>query len=370
MANAVSVWCRALLGVVVVSGLVLAALPLAVAAGSGTSPAASPRGTASQAPAPVAVPESQVASTPYPIPLAPDGELRILHFETGLVSSVLVGQPWLVTVIIQGSDVILQARASSGSTPVVVYVGAVATLWQVTIGPHRPANPKITVTAGRPSGPESGAQASPAGTTAGRSPRLEAFLASLSADQRQLFDAWERAPTADALAEFLASLRPEQRAEFDALVQARLIVVRQGPAVSPLPPLVDRTTVIHAGPGSGSGGAPPARVGPRPGGAAFSASVRSAPEGVRVTAGATRSGDALVVTYSIENRRSEPVAVSRVLAVDAAGHDLGPTVVGDTRIDPGAAGAGSVTIARPAGPVTITIEFAGGDRAVIEAGTP
>jgi hypothetical protein len=356
MDRAVTLWCRALLGATVTAGLVLAALPLAVTAGSDPPPAASPRGAALQPPAPVAVPESQVASTPYPVALAPDGELRILHFETGLVSSVLVGQPWLVTVVIQGSDVILQARASSGATPVVVYVGAVATLWQVTIGPHGPVSPKITVTAGRPSGPGSGAQAGPAGAQAARPPRLEAFLASLSADQKRLFEAWEREPTAEALSEFLASLRPEQRAEFDALVQAHLIVVRSGPVSAPLPPLVDRTTVLHAGSGAG---AEPAAV-----------SVRSAPAGLRVTAQAGHAGEGLVVSYIVENRRDTPVAVSRVLAVDAAGRDLGPTVVGDTRIDPGAAGTGRVTIAHHAGPVTITIEFAGGDRAVIEVGSP
>jgi len=136
------------------------------------------------------VSQEAVTAKPYDLVLAPDGEFRILHFDAGLVGSVLVAKPWLLTVLIQGSDVVLQAKATSGATQLVVYVGDTGTLWQVAIAAHGPAPTRIVVAAPgeEPTAtpPSSSSQPIQAATPErAQDPRLTAFLQTLSSEQRR-----------------------------------------------------------------------------------------------------------------------------------------------------------------------------------------
>lgn len=295
-------------------------------------------GLAASAPAQAVVSQETVTAKPYDLAVAPDGEFRILHFNAGLVSSVLVAKPWLLTVLIQGSDVVLQAKATSGTTQLVAYVGEAGTLWQVTVASHGPAPTRIVV---RPPGEGPAViEASPPAQTpahvaqpgSGQDSRLAAFLHNLTPEQRAAFDAWQKHPSASALAEWMTGLSPEQRAAFDTLVQARVIT-----ASSPLspqagapvpPPLVDTTTMIGqpVAPTQSENGTvrPPVAVSPPAASTVSSAnalfaSAENVPRGIMVTTSAAQAADGIEVQYAIHNGLGVSLADPRITAIDGQG---------------------------------------------------
>jgi hypothetical protein len=316
------------------------------------------------------VAQETVVAKPYELALAPDGEFRILHFDAGLVNSVLVAKPWLLTVLIQGNDVVLQAKATSGTTQLVAYVGDTGTLWQVEIASHPSAPTRIVVRApGEEAAPRAAAPPPhpPARTgqpASQQDPRLTAFLGALTPEQRAGFDAWQRGPTAAALAEWMATLPPEQRAAFDALVQAHVVTVSSplGPDGSRpgVPPLVDTTTVI--GPSSV---APPPNGGAPSGPAVPSATVQASmadalhvdvenvPQGLTVQASATRAADGIRVPYAIHNGLGASLAAAHVVATDGQGHAVAVSGVPTDSIAAGKDSSGVLTVRASSFPVVL-----------------
>lgn len=278
------------------------------------------------APEPPVVSQDDVLTRPYELTLDPSGEFKVLHFDAGLVSSVLVAHPYLLTVVIQGSDVILQAKASTGRTQVLVYIGDAGTLWQVTIAPHGPAPTKIVVRA--PGEPTREPRTPPRSESAPGpqvDPRLAAFLQQLGPDQQRGFAAWRRDPRAERLAEWLAGLTPEQRAAFDSLVQAGAVRIRSplaGPPPPEAPPLVDTTTTVVPTPRPAASS--PAASSPGEQRAvpdAVSVVAVHVPDGVALEASASRDGDIVRVTYTVRNSRAGALAHEHVTATDGHGHD-------------------------------------------------
>lgn len=177
------------------------------------------------APSTVTVAEASVLSSPYTVELAPDGELRVLSFPDALVSSMVVAKPWLITALVQGHDVVIQAKASSGETQAIVYANGAGTLWNIVIAPHKPVASRIVIAAlseeaaAPPSTARAVGGARPISPTPQRmNPKLAAFAAALNADQRVAFQTWQHAPTAEKLTAFLTLLDTTQRAEFERLV--------------------------------------------------------------------------------------------------------------------------------------------------------
>src|SRR3989442_14038106 len=58
--------------------------------------------------------------------------LTLIHFETGDVSMVAVGDPAIVHVTVKGPDVLLKALASSGTTNGFIWQGGRYTQWTLT----------------------------------------------------------------------------------------------------------------------------------------------------------------------------------------------------------------------------------------------
>jgi len=312
------------------------------------------------------VSQDAVATKPCDLGLAPDGEFRVLHFNAGLVSSVLVAKPWLVAVMIEGNDVVLQAKGTSGTTQLVAYVGDTGTLWQVTIASHVAAPMRIVVLA--PGETQAAAVTPPAPATPGHAghpvarpqdPRLTAFLTTLTPAQRAGFDAWRRDPQATVLAEWLARLSAEQQAAFDALVQTQAIMISTplGPqAGHPAPPLVDTTTVIGQPGALTAAGALPATNAPQPPVAqpapaappmpqaqpALYADAQNVPSGMTVTVTAAQTGDAVEVRYAIHNGLGVTLANPHVVAMDGQGHAVTLAGAPSRAIAPGKDASGVV----------------------------
>jgi len=59
--------------------------------------------------------------------------LTLIHFETGDVNMVAVGDPAIVSVTVKGPDVLLKALASSGSTNAFIWQGGRYTQWAFTV---------------------------------------------------------------------------------------------------------------------------------------------------------------------------------------------------------------------------------------------
>ncbi len=347
-------WALRIAAAVVVSQAVSVMAPfIAVAAGP-----------APDVPPALTVPEASVLSSPYTVELAPGGELRVLSFPDALVSSVVVAKPWLLTVLVQGRDVVLQAKASSGSTQVIAYAGGAGTLWNVVIAPHKPVASRIVVSASLPeaagSSPPRAAQAGTGPTSPGSPPMsspLAAFVAALRPEQKAAFDAWQRQPTMERLSAFLATLDTTQRAEFTKLAGAGDVSVPRAQAV---PRVVETVTVIHPSTEPSAQAdrapAPPAAAG-RQGapvdGPALYAYPTDVPSGVTVTARAGQAGSGLIVRYAIHNGLGVWLQDGRVSASDGHGAAVALKDDGPHAVAPGADARGTVNIAASALPVTL-----------------
>jgi len=340
-----------------------AAAGCACAAALAVAPMAGP--LAAAAPPAVTVSEASLVSSPYRVDLDPNGELRVLSFPDALVSSVVVAKPWLLTVLVQGHDVVLQAKATSGETQLIAYADRAGTLWSVVIGTHPPVASRIVVShasrgsvepapAARPSAQQ------PVAPGQARVPsKFAAFVAALRADQRTAFDVWQRDPTTEKLSAFLVLLDATQRGRFEQLVGAGDVAVPQAIAA---PRLIQTTTVVATLP---AGLPPQTAAGPAPTGpgqratnaagadAGLYAYPAGVPAGVTVTASADRTGDMVTLRYTIHNGLPVWLRDGRVSARDGHGASVAFKDDGPHAIAPGAEAHGSVTTTVSALPVTI-----------------
>jgi len=319
----------------------------------------------------VTVPEASVLSSPYTVELAPGGELRILSFPDALVSSVVVAKPWLVTVLVQGHDVVLQAKATSGETQVIVYEAGAGTLWNIVIAPHKAMASRIIVSAsteepaGGSTAPQQQAGTPPTSSASARiAPGLSTFVASLNPDQRAGYDTWQRQPTMEHLSNFLAMLDTTQRGEFEKLVAAGNVTVPQSIAA---PSVVETTTVLQASPAMPARGQPqtPASAAPVQSGtpgtqdapvadaSSLYAYPTDVPQGITVTAQVEQGGDSMVVRYTIHNSLRMWLQDGGVSATD--GHGAAVTLKNDGphAVAPGADASGTMMVAASTLPVTL-----------------
>ncbi|HLJ58893.1 MAG TPA: hypothetical protein VKZ50_04090 [bacterium] len=326
----------------------------------------------------ITVNQDTVTSTPYDLTLSPNGEFRVIHFDAGLVSSVLVAKPWLLTVLIQGNDVVLQSKATSGDTQLVVYVGAVGTLWHVTIGAHgavatrilvrAPGAEPVTMSTPTPPQPTTVAVTTQR-PTIGPNPQLTAFLSTLSAAQRAGWNAWQKSPSGTGLADWVAGLSPAQQTAFNTLVQEGIVTVPSilgaQPGVPAIPPMVDTTTVLGQQPTMAPTIPPATAVPVRPMVAGASdpvgnqtapvsgVVVTGAPEGVLVTATAAPTAKGIEVRYTIHNGLTVDLGNAEVTATDGVGHDATVAGIPTRKIAAGQDFSGTVIVQATHSPITL-----------------
>jgi hypothetical protein len=75
---------------------------------------------------------AELASKPVEIAIS-GKHLTLIHFETGDVGMVAVGDPAIVSVTVKGPDVLLKALASSGSTNAFIWQAGRYTQWTLTV---------------------------------------------------------------------------------------------------------------------------------------------------------------------------------------------------------------------------------------------
>src|SRR5439155_17263782 len=75
---------------------------------------------------------TELASKPVDVAIS-SKHLTLIHFETGDVSMVAVGDPAIVSVTVKGPDVLLKALSSSGSTNAFIWQAGRYTQWTFTV---------------------------------------------------------------------------------------------------------------------------------------------------------------------------------------------------------------------------------------------
>src|SRR5213593_2500460 len=75
---------------------------------------------------------AELAARPVEVAISTK-QLTLIHFETGDVSMVAVGDPAIVSVPVRGPDVLLKALASSGSTNAFIWQAGRYTQWTFTV---------------------------------------------------------------------------------------------------------------------------------------------------------------------------------------------------------------------------------------------
>ena len=218
---------------------------------------------------------TELASKPVEVAIS-SKHLTLIHFETGDVSMVAVGDPAIVNVTVKGPDVLLKALTSSGSTNAFIWQGGRYTQWMFTVrqngkdsrlivvkdvvttardessrsaeGAGRDGKPAtdstvVAATSGQPavgtgaassatiSAPaqhQSAGSAQRQSTTTGHatsdacgaSATLDDFVKMLNARQRELFSAFLTEPTLARLQALLLELSVKQRCDLLALLSA------------------------------------------------------------------------------------------------------------------------------------------------------
>ena len=215
---------------------------------------------------------AELAARPVEVAISTK-QLTLIHFETGDVSMVAVGDPAIVSVTVRGPDVLLKALASSGSTNAFIWQGGRYTLWTFTVhqnskdarlivvkdlaatmdgsargtedvgkdgkpaagstvAPSTSGSPAAGTSAAGSAAPPSPAQqqspgsAQPQQSTAGAATRdacgasttLEQFMETLGDRQRALFSAFLTEPTLARLQTLLLELSEKQRCDLLALL--------------------------------------------------------------------------------------------------------------------------------------------------------
>lgn len=212
---------------------------------------------------------TDVASRPVEVAITTK-HLTLIHFESGEVSMVAVGDPGIVSVTVKGADVLLKALTSSGSTNAFIWQGSRYTQWTFTVRQssndarviivrettatgrgeskkttsgssknakqganstatpaRQPATggttvPSATATPEEPSAgsaqpqPETAGEAPSQGCGAGVS--LDHFVKTLNARQREVFGAFLTQPSLTSLQALLLEISPQQRCELLALL--------------------------------------------------------------------------------------------------------------------------------------------------------
>src|SRR5438046_2176848 len=75
---------------------------------------------------------AELAARPIEVAISTK-QLTLIHFETGEVSMVAVGNPPIVSVTVKGPDVLLKALTSSGSTNAFIWQGGRYTQWMLIV---------------------------------------------------------------------------------------------------------------------------------------------------------------------------------------------------------------------------------------------
>ncbi len=194
-------------------------------------------------------------------------QLTLIHFETGDVSMVAVGDPAIVSVTVKGPDVLLKALTSSGSTNAFIWQGGRYTQWTFTVrqntkdarliivkdliatardesgksaegtGKDRKTATGLTAAAAPSGQPTMGTNTAGSATTSapanqlsagsaqqqpatertsapdscGASTTLDYFVKTLSTSQRELFSAFLTNPTLERLRALVLELSAKQR---------------------------------------------------------------------------------------------------------------------------------------------------------------
>lgn len=231
-------------------------------------------GRADAAVPPRTVTLADLASAPVEVTIT-SKHLTLIHFETGDVSMVAVGDPRIVSVTVKGADVLLKALTSSGSTNGFIWQGNRYTQWTFTIrqngkdarviivrdpvatgrdesnggtsGSVKGGKPTTGTTAAAPR-PRQAPSGSPAPSSAtvsppsepsvssaqphpeiaGDEPReicgaaasLDQFVKTLNGRQRELFGAFLTEPSLARLQALLLELNGQQRCDLLALLSA------------------------------------------------------------------------------------------------------------------------------------------------------
>ncbi len=218
---------------------------------------------------------SDLAARPFEVTIS-SKQLTLIHFETGDVSMVAVGDPAIVSVTVKGPDVLLKALTSSGSTNGFIWQGGRYTQWTFTVrqnskdarliivkdlittardesgksaegtGKDRKTATGLTAAAAPSGQPAIGTSTASSATLSapanqlsaesaqqqpatartsapdpcGASTTLDHFVKTLSASQRELFSAFLTTPTLERLRALLLELSVKQRCELLALLSA------------------------------------------------------------------------------------------------------------------------------------------------------
>ncbi len=218
---------------------------------------------------------AELAGKPVEVAIS-SKHLTLIHFETGDVSMVAVGDPGIVSVTVKGPDVLLKALTSSGSTNAFIWQGGRYTQWTFTVrqnskdarliivkdsvatardessksaedtgkdGKPAPAltavatpsaqpaigtSPASSATISAPSQQPSAGSAQQQPETAGKAihdacgptARLDDFVKTLNARQRELFSTFLTEPTLVRLQALLLELSVKQRCDLLAILSA------------------------------------------------------------------------------------------------------------------------------------------------------
>ncbi len=233
---------------------------------------------------------ADLAIRPIEVAISPK-QLTLIHFETGEVSMVAVGDPTVVSVTVKGPDVLLKALTSSGSTNAFIWQAGRYTQWTFTVrqnskdarlivvkdsvatsgdgsgsrsmerggndpktaagqasAPATSSLPAIGATVGgvttapaparQPSGAPATESPANAGTTTGDAcgnpPTLDEFLKTLKGPQRELFRVYLTDPTLARLQALLRELSPQQQCDVLAVLSVSA-PSKQAAADSPKP---------------------------------------------------------------------------------------------------------------------------------------
>lgn len=309
-------------------------------------------------------------------------QVTLIHFDVGDVTMVAVGDPALVSVTVQGPDVLLRAQAFGGATNGFIWVAGRYTQWRfvvtdapasrvIVVREQVPSPRPVTVTSAyRPPQRAHPPASAPAPSSPSQAPpegernTFERFLRSLSPRQLELFRAFLASPTLARLSALVQALNPAQQQLLLALLAGQVTQggpPGQGTPQGPPPSAGARPPVpapsAPAVPPAPSPERPPAPQPATPAApqvppvAGARVSVH-APEGVVMVVTPHRVGERLFVSYVLQNRGSTTLLLDslRLRILDRRGERLAYTITRTShdgyvgRLGPGSAEAGVITV--------------------------
>jgi hypothetical protein len=337
-----------------------------------------PASAAAPAAAPRVVMAGDAASKPVEVPISTK-QVTLIHFDVGDVSMVAVGDPALVSVTVNGPDVLLRAQAFSGSTNAFIWAAGGYTQWRFVVRegndprvivvkegaaaakpvtvtsayrpaptPPQPAPSPAPQAGSQPPAPPAAQPAPPGGPATSGGSALDRFLKTLNAKQLELFGAFLADLTLLRLAALVRELSPEQQKQLLALLAAPGVVEKasatpaQGAAVPPAPAAQSSAAPAPALP-TGQPSAPPPVVAARV--------AVEAPSGVFATFTPQVVGRQIFLNYVLQNRGEATLLADglRLRVLDRAGKRLGYVITRTSqdgyigRLAPGGVEAGVIT---------------------------